>query len=129
MSEQNHGKNQLGHFRRFGPAAINSWKGAKAAYKYEVAFRQELFLFIVLTPIAFVISDGFVEFAILVGAIFGIIVAELLNSAVEAVVDRVGLEHHELSGRAKDLGSAAVAVAIGYFLLVWGYKLYLLYLA
>ena len=62
--------------------------------------------------------------ALVLTAIVGIMIAELLNSAVEAVVDRVGTEHHELSGRAKDLGSAAVFVAICYFVLIWVYKLY-----
>jgi len=117
-------KNSLGHFARFGPAAKNSWAGLKAAYKYEIAFRQEVFLFVFLTPIAMWLADGFIEFVLLISAIVGIIIAELLNSAIEATVDRVGLERHELSGRAKDLGSAAVFVAIWYFILVWSYKIY-----
>jgi len=117
-------KNKLGHFARFGPATENSIKGLKAAYKYEIAFRQEVFLLIALTPIAFYIANGFVEFVLLISGIVGIMIAELLNSAVEAAIDRIGLERHELSGRAKDLGSAAVFVAICYFVLVWGYKLF-----
>jgi len=117
-------KNVHGHIARLGPATKHSWLGLKAAYRYEIAFRQEVFLFILLTPVAAMIANGFVEFALLVSAIVGIMIAELLNSAVEAVVDRVGTEHHELSGRAKDLGSAAVFVAICYFVLIWVYKLY-----
>lgn len=117
-------KNKLGHLARFGPATENSLKGLKAAYKYEIAFRQEVFLLIALTPIAFYIANGFVEFVLLISAIVGIMITELLNSAVEAAIDRIGLERHELSGRAKDLGSAAVFVAICYFVLVWGYKLF-----
>jgi len=117
-------KNKLGHLARLGPATENSLKGLKAAYKYEIAFRQEVFLLIALTPIAFYIANGFVEFVLLISAIIGIMITELLNSAVEAAIDRIGLERHELSGRAKDLGSAAVFVAICYFVLVWGYKLF-----
>jgi len=120
-------KNKVGHFARFGPATKNSWAGLKAAYKYEIAFRQEVFILIVLTPVAFWLADGFVEFVLLISGIIGIMVAELLNSAVEATVDRIGLERHELSGRAKDLGSAAVMVAICYFVLVWGYKIFTLF--
>lgn len=117
-------KNNYGHLQRFGPAIKNSLMGLKAAYKYELAFRQEVFLFIVLTPVAFYIAQGFVEFVLLMSGLFAILITELLNSAVEAVVDRVGLEHHELSGRAKDIGSAAVFVAIVYFLMVWLSKIY-----
>ncbi len=120
-------KSKVGHLARFGPAIKNSWLGLKAAYKHEMAFRQEVFLSIFLLPIAFFIANGFVEFALLVSGIVGILIAELLNSAVEATVDRIGLERHELSGRAKDLGSAAVFVAICYFLLVWGYKIFTLF--
>lgn len=117
-------KNKIGHLARFGPATHNSWLGLKAAYKHEIAFRQEVFLFIILLPIALYIAEGFVEFALLMSGIFGIMIAELLNSGIEAAIDRIGLERHELSGRAKDLGSAAVFVAICYFVLVWGYKIY-----
>jgi len=120
-------KNKVGHLARFVPATKNSWLGLKAAYKHEIAFRQEVFLFIVLLPIAMLIANGFVEFVLLMSGIIGIMITELLNSAVEATVDRIGLERHELSGRAKDLGSAAVFVAICYFVLVWGYKIYTLF--
>jgi len=116
-------KNKVGHLARFGPAIANSWLGLKAAYKYEIAFRQEVFLFFVLLPIAFYIANDFIEFALLMSGIFGIMIAELLNSGIEAAIDRIGTERHELSGRAKDLGSAAVFVAICYFLLIWGYKI------
>ena len=116
--------NKLGHIARLAPATRNSWLGLKAAYKHEIAFRQEVFLFFILLPIAFYIADGFVEFALLMSGIMGIMITELLNSAVEAAIDRIGLERHKLSGRAKDLGSAAVFVAICYFLLVWGYKIF-----
>jgi len=116
-------KNKVGHLARILPAIKNSLAGLSAAYKNEIAFRQELFLFILLAPVAWFISDGFVEFVLLIFSLIFIMVTELLNSAIEAVVDRVGLERHELSGRAKDIASAAVFVAILFFLLVWGYKL------
>lgn len=119
-------KNKKGHLERLLPATKNSWLGLKAAYKYEIAFRQEVFLFLVLFPVAIYIADSFVEFAILISAIMAIMITELLNSAVEAAIDRIGLERHQLSGRAKDLGSAAVFVAITYFLIVWGYKIFTL---
>lgn len=114
---------KISHLGRLWPATKNSIAGLIAAYQNEMAFKQEVFLLLVLTPVALCISDGFVEFSLLMLAILGILIAELLNSGIEAVVDRVGLERHELSGRAKDLGSAAVFVAICYFLMVWGYKL------
>ncbi|WP_286234204.1 diacylglycerol kinase [Thalassotalea sediminis] len=117
-------KNKYGHLQRFGPATRNSLVGLKAACKYELAFRQEVFLCLILLPAALYISDSFVEFALLMSGIMGIMITELLNSAVEAAIDRIGPEHHELSGRAKDLGSAAVFVAICYFILIWGYKIY-----
>lgn len=114
---------KVSHLGRLGPATENSIAGLKAAYKNEMAFQQEVWLLVLLTPVAIYISNGFIEFCLLMFAIVGILIAELLNSAIEAVVDRVGLERHELSGRAKDIGSAAVFVAICYFLMVWGYKL------
>lgn len=117
-------KNKYGHLQRFGPATRNSLIGLKAAYKYELAFRQEVFLAIVMTPLAAYLADSFTEFALLISGLFAILITELLNSAVEATVDRVGLEHHELSGRAKDIGSAAVFIAIVYFVIVWASKIF-----
>ncbi|MBA6231477.1 MULTISPECIES: diacylglycerol kinase [unclassified Colwellia] len=116
----------LGFFSRLAPATKNSWAGFKAAYKYEMAFRQEVLLFITTTPLAIWLANGFIEFVLLMSGIVIIFIAELLNSAIETVVDRIGVERHELSGRAKDLGSAAVFVALCYFALVWLYKIYTL---
>ncbi|WP_286267935.1 diacylglycerol kinase [Thalassotalea atypica] len=76
-----------------------------------------------LLPISWLISSSIIGFAILISALLLILIIELLNSGVEAAIDRIGFEHHELSGRAKDLGSAAVLVSILYFLIVWDYKL------
>ncbi len=98
--------------------------GFKAAYKHEAAFRQELYLFVLLTPIAWIISDSLAVFVGLIISMLFVLIVELINSAIEAVVDRIGLERHELSGRAKDLGSAAVTLALCISGLVWSVQLY-----
>lgn len=120
-------KSKKHHVSRLLPALLYSWGGLKAAYKHETAFRQEMVLAMFFFPLAVYISESFIEFAILTSSIVAILVAELMNSAIEAVVDRVGLDRHELSGRAKDLGSAAVLLAIFYFVLIWTYKFYSLF--
>ena len=94
--------------------------GFKAAYKYEEAFRLELFPFFVLAPVALFLGESNVEKVLLLGSLVLVMVAELINSAIEAVVDRVGEEDHELAGRAKDLGSAAVLLCMLLVLFVWG---------
>ena len=93
--------------------------GLRAAIKHESAFRQELVLAIVLLPAAFWVGNTAVEYVLLIGSLLLVLVVELLNSAIEAVVDRVGNEQHDLAGRAKDLGSAAVALALTNLVLVW----------
>lgn len=102
-----------------------SWKGFCAAFKHEAAFRQELFLLLVLTPLALWLGEGGVEYALLIGSLLLVLMVELLNSAVEAVVDRIGPEHHKLAGRAKDIGSAAVFVALVNAALIWLFVLIL----
>ena len=94
--------------------------GFKAAYKNEEAFRLELFAFVVLAPVALFLGESDIEKVLLLGSLVLVLVAELFNSAIEAVVDRSGDEYHELAGRAKDLGSAAVLVCLLLVLLVWG---------
>ena len=89
-----------------------SWQGLQSAVSSESAFRQELAAAVVLVPIAFWLGRTWVEVALLAGSVLLVMIVELLNSAVEAVVDRVSFEHHELSKRAKDFGSAAVALAL-----------------
>lgn len=106
-------------FQRVIRAAGYSMKGLKAAYINEPAFRQETWLAIILLPLAFILGDGNIEKILLAGSVLLVLVAELLNSAVEAVVDRVGSEYHELSGRAKDIGSAAVFMAMMIFAITW----------
>lgn len=101
-------------------AACYSLQGLRAAAKYESAFRQELFLAVVLIPAAFWVGNTAVEYGLLIGSLLMVLIVELLNSAIEAVVDRVGNEHHDLAGRAKDLGSAAVMLTLLLVCVVWG---------
>jgi len=96
-----------------------SWAGLAAAYRHENAFRQEALLALVLVPLALVLGDTGVERALMIAAVLGVLVAELLNSAIEAAVDRISLEHHELIKRAKDMGSAAVMIALVNVVAVW----------
>jgi len=100
-------------------AAGYSWLGFKAAYKHEAAFRQELALVLVLAPVALYYGPDYADKAILIASLIFILLIEILNSALEAVVDRHGDEMHELSGRAKDMGSAAVLLAFIVTGLVW----------
>ncbi len=106
-------------FTRIFNAAAYSWLGFKAAYKYEAAFRQELWLSLVLTPVALYFGPSYADKAILMASLVFILLVEILNSALEAVVDRFGDEVHPLSGRAKDMGSAAVFLAFIVAGLVW----------
>ncbi len=101
-------------------AAGYSLQGLKSAYRHEAAFRQECWLVAVLLPVALIWHPGVVETLLLIGSLMLIPIVELLNSALEAVVDRIGPEHHELSGRAKDMGSAAVLLTMLLMGLVWG---------
>ncbi len=101
-----------------------SWQGIRAAYRHEEAFRQESWLAIVLIPLAFYMAQSGIELALLIGSVILVLIVEILNSAIEAVVDRIGLEHHELCGRAKDMGSAAVLFALLNVVVVWGAVLY-----
>lgn len=96
-----------------------SMLGLRAALKYEEAFRLELMACIVLLPLALWLGNTGVERALLTGSLLLVLLVELLNSGLEAVVDRIGIQQHALSGRAKDLGSAAVFIALLNALLVW----------
>jgi diacylglycerol kinase (ATP) len=96
-----------------------SMKGFRAAWKNEAAFRQELVAVIILLPAAVFIARTITQFLLLVLPLFILLIAELVNSALEAVVDRIGEEHHELSGRAKDMGSATVFVALALAFISW----------
>jgi len=100
-------------------AAGYSWAGLTAAYRHENAFRQEVFLALLLIPLALYLGGTGIERALMVGAVLLVLVVELLNSALEAAVDRISLEHHLLIKRAKDMGSAAVMIALVNVLAVW----------
>ena len=101
-------------------AAGYSWKGFKSTWKHEAAFRQEVILFTLMAPLAFWIGETASERVILIAVLLIVLVVELLNSAVESVVDRIGEDYHKLSGRAKDQGSAAVFLSFFIAILVWG---------
>jgi len=100
-------------------AAKNSWCGLVYAFLEESAFRQELCLFVLLTPLALFLPISYLEKAMLVSSLIMVLVVELLNSSVEAAIDRISFEHHDLSKRAKDFGSAAVMLALLIALLMW----------
>lgn len=105
--------------KRICNAFVYSCQGLKSAFINEAAFRQEVVLAIILIPIALWVNVTIVERVMMISSIGLIMVVELLNSAVEAVVDRIGPEHHELAGRAKDMGSAAVLVMMLIAGLIW----------
>ena len=96
-----------------------SLAGLRAAFRHESAFRQEVALFALLAPAAFYLGEGRVEVALLLGSLFIVLITELLNSAVEATVDRISDQRHELAGRAKDIGSAAVFLSIALAVATW----------
>lgn len=113
-------KKQAPGLKRIIKAGYYSMKGFKAGLANEAAIRQEMALAVILTVAAFFVADGLVPLILLISFPWLTVVVELLNSAVEAVVDRIGTEWNELSGRAKDLGSAAVFVMLALNVLVWG---------
>ncbi|MGB1293179.1 MAG: diacylglycerol kinase [Pseudoalteromonas sp.] len=97
-----------------------SIKGFKAAFKEESAFRTELALGVILLPLSFWLAQSLLHWVILIVSFLFLLIVELLNSAIEALTDRVGVEYHVLSGRAKDIASAAVTLALIVLLIVWG---------
>jgi len=111
-------------FGRILKATECSRKGFVAAWRFEAAFRQEAALAILLLPLSFWLADSLQHWAVLVSVLLLVLIVELLNSAVETLTDRVSLERHELSGRAKDLGSAAVTLSLTIVTVVWGVALY-----
>ena len=96
-----------------------SMEGFRAAYKNEDAFRQETWLAVILIPTALFLPVGMVGRAMMIASVLLVLIVELLNSAIEAAVDRISLDHHRLAKRAKDIGSAAVFVALLNVLVVW----------
>lgn len=100
-------------------AITYSWKGLLAAWRHEAAFREEACAALVLTPVALYFGEGGLEKAMLITSVVLVLMAEMINSAIEACVDRYGSEHHELAGRAKDIASTAVAFALLLVPVVW----------
>lgn len=121
MESPHKGKTGL---RRLINAFGYSMAGFKAAYQHEDAFRQEVVLAAVLLPLAFVLENSGVGRALLVGSVLLVIMVELLNSAVEATVDRISLENHLLAKRAKDIGSTAVLLSLVNLVAIWGLVLF-----
>ena len=105
--------------RRLLNALRYSFDGLRAAYRNEDAFRQELLLALVLVPLAFWLKHSAIDRALMIGSVLLLIIVELLNSAVEATVDRISLDNHRLAKRAKDIGSAAVLVSVLNLATVW----------
>jgi diacylglycerol kinase (ATP) len=108
------------HPSRILKAAKWSMQGLHAAWLHESSFRLEVYLFVVLAPLGCWLGQTPVERILLIGSMLLVLSTELLNSAIEAVIERYGPEFHELAGRAKDMGSAAVFVMMMNVLLVWG---------
>jgi diacylglycerol kinase (ATP) len=105
--------------RRIWNALFYSFEGLKAAYRHEDAFRQEVWLAVVLVPVALFLPASGTGKALMIASVLGVLIVELLNSAVEATVDRVSLENHRLAKRAKDIGSAAVLFSLINVAVVW----------
>ena len=106
--------------RRIFRATKFSAQGFRAAWQHEAAFRQELVLVVLMTPLALWLGGSIVEKALLIAVLLLVLIVELFNSAIESAIDRHGDEHHEHSGRAKDMGSAAVFVVLVIVVVVWG---------
>lgn len=105
--------------KRIHHALVHSADGLKAAFRLESAFRQEILLVCTLAPVSIWLADDWKELALLLGSLLLVLIVELLNSGIEAAIDRISYEHHELSKRAKDMGSAAVLVALVLCGTVW----------
>jgi len=109
----------VGVFRRLVNATRNSINGLEAGLRTQPALRYELYILVIALPAAWLLGKGAVERALMISSCLLVVVVELLNSAIEVVVDRIGSEHHELSGRAKDLASSAVLFSIILAVTVW----------
>ena len=106
--------------RRLLLAFVNSWSGFKGAFRSEAAVRQEVALAAVLLPLGVWLGESGIERALLLSSVLLVLIVELLNTCIETVVDRIGLERHELSGLAKDVASCAVLLSFAILFVVWG---------
>lgn len=118
LMKQHYGEKNTG-IRRIFLALRYSLMGLVVTYRHEAAFRQELWLTAFLSPVAFWVGDSILESMILIGSLVLVLIVELINSALESIVDRIGLDHNELAGRAKDQGSAAVFLSLLLALVIW----------
>ncbi len=109
----------MGDMARIARAGGYSMAGLRAALSKEAAFRQEFVLFVLLAPLGYWLGHDALERIALIGSLVLVLIVELLNSAIEATVDRIGKERHKLSGRAKDMGSAAVLLALLFVVFTW----------
>ncbi|HHX8434671.1 TPA: diacylglycerol kinase [Vibrio diabolicus] len=123
QESQQSGKPGNTGLKRIVKATGYSIQGLKAAFKHEAAIRQELALLSIAVILAWLVDVGMVERILMIGVVVLVLIVELVNSAIEAVVDRIGIERHELSGRAKDISSAAVMVALAFAGFTWLYIL------
>ena len=114
MKPQRHG------ITRIIKATQYSLQGLRFAWKNESAFREEVVIGFFLIIAAFFLGDNNIEIALMIGTCILVVITEIINSAIEAVVDRAGTEHHELAGAAKDMGSAAVMLSIVVLIITWG---------
>ncbi len=110
--------------RRVWNALFYSIDGFGAAFKHEDAFRQESILAALMIPAALWLGDTGVERALMIGSVVLVLIVELINSAIEATVDRISLENHALAKRAKDIGSASVLLSLSNVLIIWGLVLF-----
>ncbi len=117
-SETNEFKGKTG-LKRVWNALFYSMAGFRAAFRHEDAFRQEVILAALLIPAALLLTDAAVARALMIGSVLLVLLVELLNSAIEATVDRISLENHQLAKRAKDIGSAAVFVSLVNVVVIW----------
>ena len=106
--------------RRYIVAGQHSCRGLKDAFLNEEAFRVQVALSVILVPLAYFIANNYQQLLMLIITLILVLIVELLNTAIEIVIDRIGPEFNDLSGRAKDIGSAAVALSMLLFLVVWG---------
>ena len=112
-------KNEAVGLKRIFTAYEFSMKGLKSCYRSEAAFRQEVWLSLVLIPLALILGESSAEKALLIMVVFFVLIVEVLNSAIESVVDRIGDGYHVLSGAAKDMGSAAVWLSLMLLVVTW----------
>lgn len=110
--------------KRVWNAFFYSLEGFRAAWKHEDAFRQESLLAMLLIPLAFFLAEPPFERALMIASVLLVLIVELVNSAIEATVDRISLENHALAKRAKDIGSAAVLISLINVLVIWGLVLF-----